>query len=53
MNVEIGYAPGAEAGGSVIEIALSAGIVVTVLAAARMLGIPGTGNLPAAFWTNA
>src|SRR5579884_3237659 len=53
VNVEIGYAPGAEAGGSVIEILLSDGIDPTVAAAAEMLETPGTGYFPAAFWISA
>jgi hypothetical protein len=53
VNVEIGYAEAALAGGSTIEIELSDGTVLTVAAAAATLALSGSTKLPARFWTAA
>ncbi len=51
--MQIGYAFGADFEGSTSEIALPAGTLVTVFAAAWMLALFASRNFPAAFLTSA
>jgi hypothetical protein len=53
VNVEIGYAPFADAGGSTIGIELSGLGSPIASAAAAMPGRSGATNSPAAFWIDA